>query len=73
MLEPNNLLQKSERIFENEILGPESIVVDGGERSREFKSTKETPIILKFKTYNTIFIRTISCFYVLGKSMLDFI
>lgn len=29
VLEPNNLLQKSERIFENEISGPESIVVDG--------------------------------------------
>lgn len=46
MLEPNNLLQKSERIFENEISGPESIVVDGGERSRKFKSSKETPIKL---------------------------
>lgn len=45
-LEPNNLLQRSERIFENEISGPESIVVDGGERSREFLSTKETLIIL---------------------------
>lgn len=45
-LEPNNLLQKSERIFENEISGPESIVVDGGEGSREFKSSKETLIKL---------------------------
>lgn len=45
-LEQNNLLQKSERIFENEISGPESIVVDGGEGSREFKSSKETLIKL---------------------------
>lgn len=28
-LEPNNHLQKSERLYENKVLGPESIVVDG--------------------------------------------
>lgn len=46
MLEPNNLLHKSERIFENEISGPESIVVDGGEGNRKFTSSKETLIKL---------------------------
>jgi hypothetical protein len=29
-LAPNTYLQKSEKLYENKILGPESIVVDGG-------------------------------------------
>lgn len=29
-LAPNTHLQRSDRIYQNEVLGPESIVVDGG-------------------------------------------
>ena len=36
VLEPNNILHKAERIFENELSGPESIVVDGGKKNFNF-------------------------------------
>ena len=39
VLEPNNILHKAERIFENELSGPESIVVDGGKNMFIFINT----------------------------------
>ena len=39
VLEPNNILHKAERIFENELSGPESIVVDGGKNMLIFINT----------------------------------
>lgn len=48
VFELNNLLYKLEKIFENEILGFEFIVVDGGEGNRKFKFSKEIFIKLSF-------------------------